>query len=123
MSVGPIDKHFGTPLSEWISAIPRELDTDAVGLWQIIPALRNDFGLRDVALERAIREVLYGLLARGAQPVVGASAHDGSWKRSNRYGNSATSIINGVVDEWHQMGRDPDVGDVWFALPRFFTQS
>jgi hypothetical protein len=123
MSVEPIDKHFGTPLSEWISAIPGELDTDAVGLWQIIPALRNDFGLGDVALERAIREVLSGLLARGAQPVVGASAHDGSWKRSNRYGNSVISIINGVVDEWHQMGRDPDVGDVWFALPQFFTQS
>jgi hypothetical protein len=70
-------------------------------------------------LERAIRQALAGVLARGARPVVGCS-EDGSWRETTRYGDSPNDIINAVIAEWHRMGRDPDVGDVWFALPELY---
>jgi hypothetical protein len=120
MSSEPIHSYFGTPLSEWLTTVPNELDIDAVGLWQIIPTLRNAFGLKDAALERATREALAGLLARGACPVVGSAAQDGSWEEATRYGDNPAAIIDAVIEEWHRMGRDPDVGDVWFAQPWLF---
>jgi hypothetical protein len=42
---------FGTPLGEWIEAIPNELETDAVGLWGITPDLRQSGHARLSALQ------------------------------------------------------------------------
>ncbi len=123
MNTEPVHRYFGTPLSNWIAAIPNGLEIDAVGLWQVIPALRLSFGLDGKPLERAVRQALAGLLARGARPVVGSSARHGSWKRTNRYGDDPDAIIDAVMAEWHAMGRDPDVGDLWFALPRFLLET
>lgn len=81
MSTEPAHRYFGTPLSNWIAAVPNELEIDAVDLWQIIPALRLSFSLEGEALERAVRQALAALLVRGARPVVGVSARDGSWKK------------------------------------------
>lgn len=120
MSSEPVHSFFGTPLSEWIALVPNELEVDAVGLWQIIPPLRKSFGLHGDALERAVRDVLNGLLARGARPVIGSSAQDGSWEKAIRYGSDPATITNSVIAEWRMMKRDPDVGDLWFALPRFY---
>ncbi len=89
MSEEPTDKYFGTPLSEWMSSIPNELPDDAVGLWQIIPALRRAFGLDDPAIEHFARLII-------------------------------ADLVDGVIGEWRAMGRDPDVGDVWFALSERF---
>ena len=69
MNSEPTHSYFGTPLSEWISLIPNELEDDAVGLWQIIPTLRKAFGLEGAELERAIREALAKLLARGTKRI------------------------------------------------------
>jgi hypothetical protein len=84
--------------------------------------LRKAFGLKDAALDHAVRETLAGLLARGARPVVGSSAQDGSWVEVKSYGNPSAEIIDSVVAEWHTIGRDPDVGDVWFAVPHCFAR-
>ena len=32
-------------MSEWIKMVANELPDDAVGLWQIVPGGRRDFGL------------------------------------------------------------------------------
>jgi hypothetical protein len=104
-----------------MTAVPNELEIDAVGLWQIVPALRTAFGLTDTALEHAVRETLNGLLAREARPVVGSSAQDGCWVPVDRYGNDPTAIADAVIAEWQAMARDPDVGDVWFAHPRLWA--
>jgi hypothetical protein len=108
------------PLSEWIRLVPGDLDGDAVGLWQVIPALRMAFGLDDAEIERVTRQILAELMARGARPVVGVCPPDARWNEVTRYGDSASAIIDGVMAEWHAMGRDPDVEDVWFALPELF---
>jgi hypothetical protein len=88
MSSEPINRFCGTPLSEWIASLPDDLDDDAVGLWEIIPALQHDFGLHQPELELAARRALAGILARGAQPVVGTPAQDGTWQQTARYGDS-----------------------------------
>ncbi len=41
----PKHGRFGTPMGEWINLVG-ELDIDAVGLWQIVPAGREGFGLQ-----------------------------------------------------------------------------
>jgi hypothetical protein len=119
MTSEPVDRYSGSPLSEWIATLPNEFEFDAVSLWEIIPGLRDSFGLEGGALEHAIRQALAEVLARGARPVVGCS-EDGSWRETTRYGDSPNDIINAVIAEWHRMGRDPDVGDVWFALPALY---
>jgi glucose dehydrogenase len=120
MSEEPTDKYFGTPLSEWMSSIPNELPDDAVGLWQIIPALRRAFGLDDPAIEHFARLIIADLLSHGARPVVGSAAPGEYWTEVAEYGTSPEEIVDGVIGEWRAMGRDPDVGDVWFALSERF---
>lgn len=116
MSVEPTNKYNGMTLSDWIRACPNELDIDAVGLWQIVPTMCRSFGLSGGALDRAVRDTLHALLARGALPVVGSMSDGvGRWTYTPRYGKEASAIVEAVIAEWHAMGRDPDVGDVWFA--------
>jgi len=33
------------------------------------------------------------------------------------YGDTAGEISEAIITEWRDSGREPDVGDVWFALP------
>ena len=120
MSVEPIHNFYGTPLSDWIERIPNELEDDAVGLWQIIPVLRLSFGLSGAELEHRAREAIHLLLARGAGPIIGAETGK-RWERVTRYGNDPSSIVDGVIADWHTMGRDPSLEDMWFALPDFLN--
>ena len=118
MNIEPINKHGGMALSDWIRSCPNELDVDAVGLWQIVPTMCRSFGLSGSDLDQAVRDALHALLARGALPVVGSVSDGvGSWIYTPRYGEGASAIVEAVIAEWHTMGRDLDVGDVWFALP------
>ena len=119
MTDEPVDRDFGTPLSEWIEVTPKELDIDAVGLWQIIPVLRLSFGLTGNTLDDAIRRTLQGLLARGARPVRGSLTRRNAWEEVSYDGRN--DIVEAVIDEWKEMGRDPDVEDVWFMLPGFIS--
>lgn len=118
MSVEPKDKFFGTPMSEWIAKVPNELEIDAVGLWQIIPAGRVSFGLDGEALITFTRRCLLALLSRGAKPVVGAvgdEEHD--WKIIEGYCGTNEEVADAIISEWLASGKDPDVGGIWFALP------
>lgn len=123
MSTQPTHAYFGTPLDEWMDCYPYELERDAVGLWQVIPSLRKDFGLTGNALESATRTVLIALLDRGAHPIIGSIQHPGTWERITRYGETPAEIVDAVIAEWHASGRDPDVGDVWFGLPDFYLEA
>ena len=118
MTIEPRHSFYDTPLGEWIEKVPNELAIDAVGLWQIIPALRKSFGLAGDALDDAIRTTLRGVLARGARPVKGSLTRPNAWEEVQEYGGR-NDIVEAVIDEWKAMGRDPDVGDVWFILPEF----
>ena len=49
-------------------------------------------------------------------PVVGAMDGVHVWTSVN-YGDAAEEISEAIITEWRNAGRDPDGGDVWFALP------
>ena len=115
MNPNPLHRHFGIPLNEWINKVPNELTKDDVGLWQIIPSLRDDFGLRDSDLESAIRKVFELLLGHGAVPTYGEENPDSKqiWLQLQA---SNVPIIEKLMSYWRSLNRDPNFGDLWFSL-------
>ena len=98
--------------------VPNELEVDAVGLWQIVPCFKRDFGLQGAELERYVRQCISLLLERGAVPVWGNDNKDG-WQIWTGLSSHPGPTLEKVIEYWHALGRDPDLGDIWFALPEF----
>jgi hypothetical protein len=116
------DKFYGQTVEEWIEKIPGELPVDAVGLWQIVSFGRERFELSGEELVDAVRRSIAALLAKGAVPVVGTMDGIYIWTPV-KYGDSADEITEAIITEWRNSGRDPDGGDVWFALPHILTST
>jgi hypothetical protein len=114
------DKFFGSTIDEWISTLPGELTVDAVGLWQIVTFGREGFGLSGDQLTDFVRQGIERVFAKGAKPVVGAMDGIHVWTTVN-YGDIPEVASNAIIAEWQTLGRDPDEGDVWFALPHIFN--
>jgi hypothetical protein len=111
------DKLSGWTVAEWLKAVPNELSRDAVGLWQIIPLGRHDFGLTGSDLIEFTRRALLALLHRGARPVRGASNPE-RWIPVSEYGDDPEQIADAVIAEWLSSGAgDPDMTGLWFATP------
>ena len=114
--------HNHETLGEWLEGKPKELDVDATPLDSVVGNLRLGFGLSGVDLDEAVRECLTNIVARGARPIQGHNNGDGTsgyWTHVTRFGDEAAGIVEGVITEWHDAGVDPDIGDIWFALPWF----
>lgn len=114
------DKYFGNTIDEWISTLPGELPVDAVGLWQIVSFGREGFGLSGDQLTDFVRRGIEELFAKGAMPVIGAMDGVHVWTTVN-YGDIPEAASKAIIAEWHSLGRDPNGGDVWFALPHIFN--
>jgi hypothetical protein len=111
-------KAYGTPFAEWIEQIPYELDTDAIGLWQIVSDGRLGFGLEGSELVGFLRRALVGILGAGGRPVVGGGEGPHDWILERRYGTRSEDVIENVLREWIANGmRDEDPGGLWFVLP------
>jgi hypothetical protein len=115
------DKYYGNTVQEWIEKVPGELLVDAVGLWQIVSFGREGFGLSGDELVDYVRRNLFALFAKGAKPVRGALDNIHIWTLVD-YGSTAEEMADGIINEWLNSGRDPDVGDVWFALPHIYEE-
>lgn len=111
MTQEPIDKYFGTPMSEWIARVPNELDMDAVGLWQIIPVGIDSFGLSGARLDNFVRRCIIALLRRGAVPVRSPSG-----PTATEYQGSHEEIANQIIQEWKAGTPVADHDGLWFAL-------
>jgi len=96
--------------------MPNELADDAVGLWQIIPAGREDFGLDGAELVDFVRRHIHALLKKGALPVKGIKEGDKYWTVQYQYGANSEEIVSNIIAEWLASGQDPDVDGIWFAL-------
>lgn len=116
MSIEPRYSYDGMPLKEWIQRVPNELSRDAVGLWQIIPALRASFGLDGQDLEDAVSATIQGLLERGAVPVRCGPKDGPEWLIDDAYGQDWNEVKAKVIADWVRRDVEPDVGDVWFAI-------
>ena len=113
---------FGTRLDEWISLTPGELSRDAVGLWQVVQGLKSGFGLSGAELEAAVRASISSLVAAGARPVQGNSS-DKQWRLRADLALPQEATVDKIVGYWHSLGRDPDLGDIWFAKPGMYVEA
>ena len=111
----PTHRQFGTPLSVWLKHFENELPIDAVGIWQIVPVLKNDFALQGNELVQAVRSAIRNLLAAGAIPVEGIDSN--RWRAREDLAAPGELGVNLVVQYWQQLDHEPHVGDIWFALP------
>lgn len=119
MTVGdPLHRLWGTPLSDWIRGVPNELEVDAIGLWQIVPVFRHDFGLTGEALQSATARCIERILERGARVVQG-SGHPGQvWEYAPDFcDGTATEAADRIAREWAYRDDEPGFGDLWFAIP------
>jgi hypothetical protein len=114
----PRHLRFGTSLEEWIQGFPAELPRDAVGLWQISNTLRRGFELSEAAFQVSMRKSVKALLDAGAVPVFGSS-EDRQWHLATEFGGTADVVVEAVMTYLQSLGREPDFGDLWFALPAF----
>ncbi len=114
MNNEPKDKHFGVPLSEWISNIPNELEVDAVGLWQLVASGRDGFDFNNADLSNFLNLAITSLLEKGAKPV--RASDSGEWVVQNQYGKSNETIALNILKEWMESGIDPDENGIWFSI-------
>jgi hypothetical protein len=66
-----------------------------------------------------VRRHIPALLGKGAKPVIGAPDEVHLWMVVD-YGQEPEEIVNAIIREWQMIGRDPDPGGVWFALPHIY---
>jgi hypothetical protein len=114
-------KDYDLTMSEWVRLVPNELPRDAVGIFQIIPAGRDGFGLTGTNLADFLRRCVLALLDAGALPVRHSPGSGYNWTIQRQYGKIKDEIADAIVLEWLAMPDDPLVlcGEgVWFALPR-----
>jgi hypothetical protein len=107
-------------INQWMETLPGDLANDATGLWEIIPAGRDTFGLLDIDLEHFIRRAIIVLLAAGAVPVRHLSGSGYNWSIQPQYGSRAEVIAEAIINEWKQMRDDPltlCADGIWFARP------
>jgi hypothetical protein len=120
-------------IAEWIFLVSKELDADAVGLFQIVPEARRIFGLEGYELKDCIygdkgkglidcvRRHILALLAQGAKPVRGDVKGTGYWIEQTQYGTEHGEIADAIISEWWGWSfGDPNHGGLWFALPKMY---
>jgi len=111
-----VDKYFGIPMSEWIDRIPNELEADAVGLWQIVTAGKDNFDLAGEDLKSFVKLGILALLKKGARPVAPSQEPGKFWELNVCYGENPNDIAENIVGEWLKSETDPDEDGLWFAL-------
>jgi len=109
----------GITIDEYIASFVGELHRDAVGLWQIVPAGRNEYNLSGSSLVDFIRHSIHALLDAGAIPVRGGPGSGYDWIAQKQYGAEKNAMTEEIIAEWLTMPDDPfvQVGGVWFARP------
>ncbi len=93
--------------SEWQGALLRELERDMVALYNIIPALRDGFGLNEDGLKDATEACIVALIERGAVVT----------DRPERYGSTPSQIARNIYQTWLRDGDEPILYQTWFELP------
>ena len=103
--------------AEWFRRALNEASLDPVGMWQMVKAGREGFGLSGADLEKFVARFMQTLIEGGANPIIGDRSAPFGWAAIDKYGNNAGEIVKSLVAEWRKNGIDPDVDGVWFALP------
>lgn len=120
MSRDQIGDEINMTIDEWISAFPKELPRDAIGVYEIVVAGRDDLKLGDASLSDFVLQGILALLDAGAVPVRFGGGSGFDWVRQKQYGIDPDQVAQAIIKEWLAMRVDPLVlyGEgVWFARP------
>jgi hypothetical protein len=108
---------IGISDGEWIQRSLDEARSDPVGMWQMVRAGRDGFGLTGVDLHDFVRNFIVEMVAGGAVPIIGDKSAPFGWSRVSSHGVKPVDVASSLVNEWTQSGGEPDVDGVWFAFP------
>lgn len=114
-TVGGMTEESRKTFENWQDRLLDMLRSDAVHLCQIVGAARDEFALEGRDVVEFTRRAVAAVLDAGGMPV--KTAADASWVADTKYGRTKANMVDNIVDEWLALGRDPDLGDLWFALP------
>lgn len=103
--------------AEWIRGTVNEAQSDPVGMWRLVRAGREQFGLGGGPLEDFVRGFIYELLKAGAKSIVGDKSAAFGWAPVSSYGSDPAIAADSLVREWLESNVDPDENGVWFAFP------
>lgn len=113
----PLDQEIKERIRLWLC----ELQIDAIGLWQIVPALRNGYELAGENLQRYLQIVVTALLRSGAKPVMGCGPNGYySWRPTAIFGETVKAMARIIAAEWANNAAYPDVEDAWFAIQAIY---
>ncbi len=110
-----VHKKFGVSDVEWFNRSVEEAHRDPVGMWQMIKAGRDGFGLSGVLLEEFVKDFIVEMIKGGAVPVIGDKTSRFGWSPILKYGDDPEAIADALIKDWNSLKVDPDVDGVWFA--------
>ena len=118
------NKYEGLSIDEYISNCVKELNIDAIGLWQII---RNKivYNLDDNEIEELLYRTIMKIIEAGASPVFGMKEGE-CWMTTEKYGTEPEEIAMNVINEWKKTKETyqdiSDIGGLWFAKPHIYNK-
>jgi hypothetical protein len=90
-----------------------EAHEDYVGLWSLIWRIKNLLGEGDPQRVRAVTMAVLTELFQEALIKAGMPNAEGEFEE---WKDGPDEIIKRIEGEWHQLGREPNIGDiVWFT--------
>lgn len=94
-----------------------EVARDAVGLWQIAPKGRVDFGLDGDLLAQFVRRHLVAMFQQGARPVrVKIEGGQKIWVVDASYGTEPEAMAQSVIEACLNTAAEADVEGLWFNI-------
>jgi hypothetical protein len=97
-----------------LDSLAEECQTDHLGLWEIVDAVRLDLGTTTAPEVRAVTLRLVHRLLSERQMQVGHPAPDG--RHFISWGLSPDQAVSRIEKEWSNLGREPNIGELaWFT--------
>ena len=130
MTIDPINKYSGIPMSESISRYAGSLEIDGVSLESLVEGGRDSFGIDGEELVSYVRRCLLTIFGTGAKPVRfgrwekiknpsrGSPDYYYIWVAQDGYGETPEEMAETVIARWLSGEEEISIGGLWFALPR-----
>ncbi len=107
------------PVDEWLDELPSNFDYDPIGMWELLAAGRDGYGLAGDELVHFLRRAVRRLLEYGARPA--RTVDDGPfyWIAEVKYGETADEILDKLMSDPSAWGDgEPDYrSGLLFATP------
>jgi len=113
----------GFPISRYLQSAHKELDRDLTGLWNVVPAGRYGYELKDADLREFLVYAIIQLLEYGGKVIEQQGSTKVYWEETTRFGTAPEEIAFNIVKEWNAQGEpDPEVWQsVAFAKPEWLA--